>query len=164
LQGVFVQAVNGSGVLAASATSDSSGMYSIMDVPSGNYTLNFSKPGYYDNNGNVISIGAGTITVLNASLEQQVVGSVSGTISDAAGAGIAGATIAINNLEGTFKHLPVSADANGHYSITDLQPGIYVLTCSGPGVKGGIAYGTQVVQVTVFGFQDTVANVTLQAL
>jgi large repetitive protein len=161
LQGVTVQAVNSSGVLAATATSDSTGLYSIMDIPAGTYTLNFSRTGYYDSNGNSISLVAGTVTVLNVSLEQEVVGSISGTVTDTSGAAVVAGTVAINNLDGTFKHLPVATDVNGHYSIPDLEPGIYVLTFSGPSVKGGTVYLVQQVQVTVASFQDSTVDITL---
>ncbi|MGH9802832.1 MAG: carboxypeptidase regulatory-like domain-containing protein, partial [Blastocatellia bacterium] len=63
---------------------------------------------------------------------QSTTGSIQGTVSDPAGAVIAGATVEVKNLDtNTTKNL--SADAGGRFVFLQLQPGSYTLTASKQG-------------------------------
>jgi hypothetical protein len=65
---------------------------------------------------------------------QVLFGSVSGIVTDPSGAGVPRAHgLAINKGTGVRKES--DADASGHYTITDLPPGIYDLTLSATGFK-----------------------------
>ena len=59
-------------------------------------------------------------------------GTITGTISDPAGAVVPGATVAIHNVD-TGSDRPVTSNEAGIYSATFLQPGPYEITVSKPG-------------------------------
>lgn len=63
---------------------------------------------------------------------QSTTGAIQGTVSDPAGAVIAGATVAVNNLDNnSTKNL--TTDDGGRFVFLQLQPGRYTLTVSKPG-------------------------------
>jgi hypothetical protein len=62
----------------------------------------------------------------------QSVGTISGTISDATGAVVPGATITITN-QGTSQVRTSTADDSGHYTVSLLPIGIYTVSATAPG-------------------------------
>src|ERR1700761_142557 len=77
-------------------------------------------------------------------------GSVSGSVKDSAGAALAGAQIVLQPSGAT-----VVSDAQGRYSLPNIQPGSYTITISYIGFKN------QVQTVTVSAGQPTPFDVTL---
>lgn len=61
-------------------------------------------------------------------------GSISGYVRDPSGAIVPGAHVVIKN-EGTNEEHPVTTDTGGHYSVTNLQPGMYSMTAEAGGFK-----------------------------
>jgi hypothetical protein len=57
---------------------------------------------------------------------------ISGTVSDASGTGVAGATVAIHSDAGDKS---LTTDAQGNYSAGDLEPGAYAVTVTAAGAK-----------------------------
>jgi len=57
---------------------------------------------------------------------------LSGTVVDASGAAISGATVVVRSADGTVERLTPS-DSNGSFSISGLSPGDYRLVVSNPG-------------------------------
>ncbi|HYN85517.1 MAG TPA: TonB-dependent receptor [Pyrinomonadaceae bacterium] len=81
-----------------------------------------------------------------AALAQTETGQVSGVVRDPAGAAVAGATVTARNVE-TGAERTVTTDAEGVYTITNLQPAVYDITATGTGFQPG----TQRAQVTTGG-------------
>ncbi len=86
----------------------------------------------------LLAVALSTAAVTVPSLYSQAVsvngGAIQGTITDAAGAGIGGATVEIrNNGEGTSKTL--STDKSGFYSLGPLTPGAYTVTITAAGFQ-----------------------------
>ena len=62
---------------------------------------------------------------------QSTYGTIAGTVTDASGAVISGASVeAADQLTGVTRK--VSADAGGHYEFLNLDPGVYTITVSAP--------------------------------
>ena len=62
------------------------------------------------------------------------VSAVNGVVTDPSGAAVPVATITINSARTGFSRV-VQTDANGAYSLPNLQPGVYVLSAEAPGFK-----------------------------
>jgi hypothetical protein len=65
---------------------------------------------------------------------QSDVGTITGFVLDPSSAGIPNATVAIKN-EAINEERRVTTDAQGHYAVPNLLPGLYTLTASAPGFK-----------------------------
>src|SRR4051812_45354151 len=59
-------------------------------------------------------------------------GELKGTVTDTAGAAVAGATVEVRN-QGTNETRTVTTDGDGHYSVTNLNVGQYTVTFSSTG-------------------------------
>ena len=70
-------------------------------------------------------------------------GTITGTISDPAGAVVAGATIEARNVD-TGSVFPVASSGTGNYTIPNLPAGIYELSVAVPGFKRFVRTGLQV--------------------
>jgi len=68
------------------------------------------------------------------SFSQSDVGSITGFVRDQTGAVIPNAQVIITN-EGTGEQHSVTADAQGHYTVPNLVPGLYALTAQAAGFK-----------------------------
>ncbi|MGH7895065.1 MAG: carboxypeptidase regulatory-like domain-containing protein, partial [Candidatus Binatia bacterium] len=128
LAGVSVHAT---GPQSASATTDANGAFSLSNLATGTYTLQFSKAGFVSAsaNGSVISTGAsdlGTIRLALAPTSAVLEGRVrdGGTVS-----GIAGATVALAGGGSA------TTDSGGAYRIPGLAPGAVSITVSATGYQ-----------------------------
>jgi len=98
----------------------------------------------------------------------QATGGIKGTVSDAAGALVAGASVEVLNNNTGDKRTTTSAD-NGSFSITNLPVGTYTVTASATGfspataqdVQVSVAFVTDVTLALAVG--GTTANVTVTA-
>src|SRR5690242_5098977 len=70
--------------------------------------------------------------ILRLCAAQSTVGGINGTIVDASGAVISGATVEVVNLSNGDRR-NASTNDNGVYSIPNLDPGIYNVSISAPG-------------------------------
>lgn len=78
----------------------------------------------------VLFLGAGSLPLFG----QAATGSITGTVSDPAGAVVAGAAIEARNID-TGLVYPVASSATGNYTITQLPIGTYELTVKVQGFK-----------------------------
>ncbi|MFN2528101.1 MAG: carboxypeptidase regulatory-like domain-containing protein [Candidatus Baltobacteraceae bacterium] len=109
-------------------------------------------------------VSAATTSVLNQTIAQasastQATVSVSGTVTDTAGAVVSGATVSLIGP----KRYQAKTDALGKFAISDAQPGLYDLTVSHPGYtattqSGFVVAPAQVTQVSVTLQQQTFSS------
>jgi hypothetical protein len=86
-----------------------------------------------------------TLTAAMASAQSTTEGAIAGTVQDATGASIPGATVTIhNNSTGANKIL--TTDASGYYKAPLLEPGTYTLSVAASGFSG---YKAETVTVAV---------------
>jgi hypothetical protein len=102
--------------------------------------------------------------------QSSVTGGVSGTVSDATGAVVPGAAVIIVNT-GTDAKQTVKTNAEGRYTVSNLNPGVYKITASAESLKSdtlqvSVILGTTVpgdIRVTPTG-NNTVVEVTSTSL
>jgi len=102
--------------------------------------------------------------------QSAVTGAVSGTVSDATGAVVPGASVIIVNA-GTDAKQTVKTNAEGRYTVSNLEPGVYKITASAESLKSdtlqvSVILGTVVpgdIKVTPTG-SNTVVEVTSTSL
>jgi thermitase len=130
-------------------TTDTSGEYTIANVPSGTYQVTASKEGYQSSSMTVNVLSGGS-AVANLSLTEVVLpGSITGTVTDAEnGSPIVGATVS----DGTRT---TTTDVAGEYTIADVPPGTYQVTASKEG------YQSLSMTVNVLSGSSAVANLSL---
>ena len=76
-------------------------------------------------------LGGGAVIMAVPAVAQTTTASVSGQVSDASGAPVAGATVVAVNT-GTNQTFRATTDANGAYQINGLRPAPYRVTVTGP--------------------------------
>jgi len=132
---------------AASAATNSSGVYSISGLAPGTYTATATATGYTSQSASV-TVTAGSTTTQNFALTSTT-GTISGTLTDAlTAAPIAGATVSYSGGSST-------TNANGQYSLAGVPPGTYSLTASATG------YASQTASVTASAGAATTQNFIL---
>src|SRR6202166_37564 len=78
---------------------------------------------------------AGMLLALGLPLfSQTTTGRILGTVSDQSGAGVAGATVIITDVQRDTKRT-VASDASGDYAAPELQPGVYKIRAKAKGFK-----------------------------
>src|SRR5215469_10751882 len=75
-----------------------------------------------------------------AAFAQSSGGTITGTISDPAGAVVASAAVEARNIE-TGVLYPVASSTTGNYTMVDLPPGTYEVTVTVPGFKKYVRQG-----------------------
>ena len=124
LEGISVSAHSSN--RSASATTDTSGNYTIGGLSAGNYTVNFRDPNgnyVYWNPPTIMELIEGqTLTGIDASLT--IAAKISGHVTDTNGAGLAGIYVSAWD-SGVFGY--ATTGASGNYTIGSLQTGNYVL-------------------------------------
>ena len=73
---------------------------------------------------------------------QKITGTISGVVSDPAGAVISGADVTITN-GATGEQRTAKTNDHGEYAVTDLNPGTYTVTVKAPNFKEYVAKGVQ---------------------
>jgi uncharacterized surface anchored protein len=134
LAGVTVYLLDNTSATVGSGTTDSSGNYSITNVPPGSYIVQFAPPSGYvlstaatddvtltsgQSDGNE-DVGLFQPATINGEVWSDT--NANGTM-DAGEAGLSGVTV--NLVSGTTTLSSTSTDANGNYSFTGLTPGGY---------------------------------------
>lgn len=123
--GVFDVTVTLSGSASASTITDANGDYAFQDLVAGNYTLTPSKPAFTFNPANLTfaNLSADQLSA-NFTTASAALFTVSGRVADAGNTGIANVVIStlVTPLRG-FRTQSTQTDANGNYSIPNLQGG-----------------------------------------
>ena len=81
-----------------------------------------------------LSIILAALSVISGAVLAQSGGTITGTVTDPAGALVAGAPIEAVNTATNAKY-PVASSATGNYTLAELPAGNYTLTISVPGFK-----------------------------
>jgi subtilisin family serine protease len=143
-------AVNG---LSLTATTNSSGQYTISNVPAGSQTVTASATSF-QNSQQSITVTAGQTVSANFTLTPvATTGTVSGTVTSSTGGPISGATVSIQGSA-----LTTTTNASGQYSIANVPAGSQTVAASAATFQSG----TQ--SVTVTAGQTVTANMTLTPL
>jgi inhibitor of cysteine peptidase len=129
------------------ATTSATGTYSLVGVPAGAVTLTASAAGY-SNATATATVTAGATVTAPALVLTSNTGGVSGSVTDGAGRGIAGATV-------RFGGGSTTTNATGAYALSAIPPGTIQLVASATG------YATQVQNVTITAGATAVANYKL---
>lgn len=123
---------NGTGV-AQNAKTDGEGLYAVMDLPSGAYTIHIAVGNVKVfqgtallSAGQVITLGLGGVAAARGTVSGK--GALTGTVSDPAGSGIAGATLIIDDGVGATQN--ATTDGQGLYAMKDLPTGTYSIKFS----------------------------------
>jgi LmbE family N-acetylglucosaminyl deacetylase len=137
--------VNFSGTISGTTTANSSGVYTVTNVVTGNYAVTPSSPGYtFSPSSQSVTIGTANVTGINFN----TLYSVSGTIT-----GAAGVTLTVSS-NGSTVATGTSGAAGSTFSVAGLANGTYTLTPS----LLGYTFAPSSASVTVNG-----ANVTVPA-
>jgi len=156
IDGTVTDAKTGSAIVDVTVTADGvsnltdeTGYYNIELVP-GDYTVNASKPGYY-NNSTFATVTGGKTTTVNFEL-QLIVGWINGTVTDAStGKEIKGANVTANGYSNT-------TDTDGNYNII-VPVGNYTVTASKSGYYSSVKY-----DISVSENLNTTVNFELQLI
>src|SRR5438874_6847973 len=116
------------GPVTGSATTDSTGHYSVASIAVSSYSVTAQASGYQSQSATAV-VGGGSTTTQNFALTSQGT-TLTGSVTDAATAApIAGATVSAGTGSAT-------SDVNGTYRITGLAPGNYTATASASNYAG----------------------------
>ena len=141
IKGAFVVAFDSSDGHSRVGITDSTGSYSIPELPVGTYFVMFHAKGFVsqfymnaDKWENATSIAlTSSVTGINAALKSEsqstVGGSIIGQIHADNGSAIAGALVTISDTHGQIIGSTVT-DANGSYTIQGVAQGSYTITAS----------------------------------
>ncbi|MBI5739603.1 MAG: carboxypeptidase regulatory-like domain-containing protein [Nitrospirae bacterium] len=132
------------GTTTKTATTATNGSYSIVDVPSGSYTVTPSKSGYVFTPANR-SVTVGSANVIGVNFKSF---SISGTVKTSNNVAITGVLMTLSG-GGMTTNKTTSSNSSGIYTITGLGDGTYTLTPT----KAGYAFTP--VSVTVSGADVT---------
>jgi hypothetical protein len=147
LAGVVVQALQG-GLIQATATTDSSGNYSLV-VPVGTYDLRASA--MYAVAATVSSQPVTASPSVNVPIQMARMGSISGMVKDGSNNPVAGAIITIS---GSGYSAGAVADGSGAFSTIPLPAGSYSVTAT----RASPAFSATLTGVVVTNDQVTIAN------
>ncbi len=92
----------------------------------------------------LLSVVFAIAMMAGSAFSQSETGQITGKVSDANGAVVAGATVTLHSAETGAQRTATTSD-DGVYAITNLQPGVYEITVE----AANFAKSTQRVQVTV---------------
>jgi uncharacterized membrane protein len=111
---------------SATATTNASGGYTLSVVP-GTYSVTGTATGYLSATQPGVSVAAGATTTLNFALTQS--GTISGTVTNAAGVGIGNATVSYSGGATT-----ATTNSSGGYTLS-VTPGTYSVTATASGYQ-----------------------------
>lgn len=125
---------------ATTVTGDRAGTFVLPDLPvPASYTVTVSGAGYATQTREVV-VGPEGVDPLDIVMTS-VGGVVEGTVTDTAGAGLAGAGLTLDGPTGTYKTMAAS-DGSGTFRLSGIDPGQYVLTATVFGHEPGSAQVT----------------------
>ena len=141
LQGICVSASQSGGTGTGSASTAANGTYTIDNLPTGSYTVEFSVSGcgnagsyaaqWYNaesssSSANLVSVTAGSTTSsINAAMEPG--GTIQGTVTAAVGGADLAGICVFATISGGITPVFTSTASNGTYSITGLAAGSYIV-------------------------------------
>jgi len=140
--GRVTRASDGTGIAGAtvsssfgSATTDSTGGFTLANLPPGNVPLTASATGFTSQS-KTVTIIAGQATTANFALAAAIpTGAITGRITNAQnGAALSGVTV-------SYSRGSTTSDANGYYTFTAVPPGAYTVTAQ---MSGWITASTTV--------------------
>lgn len=136
--GATVKVDNGAG-FTQSVTTDGQGLYAVMDMSAGKYTIDVVASGAEIlratanlSPGQVLTLGVTGADPGKVQAAQSKV-TLAGTVTDQTGTGVAGATVAVDNGAGFTQSL--TTDSQGAYGAKDLPVGSYTITVTAGGAK-----------------------------
>ena len=122
--------LNAAGSKVGETVSDQDGNFVLAGVDPGGYQVKAEEPSYVTVMANA-SVASGQQQQISVQAAQGTT-QLSGTVVDASGAVIAGATVMVRSADGSVQRLTQS-DSNGSFSISGLSAGNYRLVVSSPG-------------------------------
>lgn len=114
----------------STATTDSSGAFTISNIPVGVYTVTATKSGYVVFSLAGVGVAAGRTTLVSLVLTPESPsgpGTVSGIVKNAAGSGIQNAIVSVEGQSAT-----TTTDASGNFTLTGVNPGFVYLYVTKP--------------------------------
>lgn len=129
IAGITVKAFDANSVLTGTATTDANGSYTVSQLPTGSYTVEFadpnnSYPSQYYNDTVAVSEGQ-TTTGIDAAMISG--GRVTGTVTDAlTHNAIAGISVSAEDANGVIWGF-ATTNADGHYTVSHLPTGTFTL-------------------------------------
>jgi len=149
-------AVTISGALSAATSTDTLGHYSFPFVPLGGVTIDATNAS--GNHGRTTAVVTATAQTLNEDVQFLGRGTVTGTVADPQGVGIAGATVTLSN-QGTFQQFPsTTTNSLGQYTFNNIFVGAIYLTATSPTASTAGNASTAIQNDA----QTVTANITLQ--
>jgi hypothetical protein len=103
-----------------------------------------------------VSVEVFALSLLAGTLWAQVTASITGTVRDASGAVVAGATVTVKHTESGLVRT-AEADSNGNYTVPSLPVGRYEVSTEKTGFKQAVRRGINLVVA-----QEAVVNLTLE--
>ncbi len=150
-------AVNISGALGGSTTTNTLGQYTFSFVPLGAVTMDATDAN--GNHGRASGIITATSQTITANVQYLGRGTVTGVVSDGSGTPVAGAVVRLSN-NGLFSQYPSTTTNNiGQYTFTNIFVGPLNLSASSAATSTG---GTATASIITDG-QTVTANISLQA-
>lgn len=136
---VYVVPPSGATATTTEVKTDASGGYTFSGLAAGSYTVRAYATGYFSATSPAFNIVPGNNTAPTLKLAQATV--VGGSVTDAAGNALAGASVSIvNAATPTGSALAtLSTNANGQYTFSSLQPGTYVLRVAKSGFASAVS-------------------------
>src|SRR5262249_52711191 len=143
--------LSGASVIAAglSALTAADGSYALNNLPAGATNITASLTGFQLGS-TTVTMAAGATTAAPVITLVSGSGTITGTVKNASGGAIAGASVG-------FGGGPAASNASGVYTLTGVPAGTVQLVASAPGFQSAIQ------NVTVSGGSTAVANFTLTA-
>ena len=108
----------------------------------------------------LLSALLGALLTVTAAFGQETTGTIEGTISDASGARITGATV---KIEGAAFVRTATTDSDGYYRMLQVPPGVYKISVTAPSFTSANIEGVNVVlgKATPVDFSLKVGNLSL---
>jgi len=138
-------AITGGPVTGRSDTTDATGLYEILSLPAGTYTLRASATGFAPQT-RTTSIVVDTTTQLDFTLTDQanqLLGSITGRVTQSDGTAISDVIVKVTAGPSTGQS--VRSDDQGDYGVPDLPEGTYTLTFTHSGYSTSTVTGIEVI-------------------
>jgi protocatechuate 3,4-dioxygenase beta subunit len=115
---------------STTATTDTSGAYTLSSITPGTYTVSASAAGYQTSTQTNVTVTAGNTTAVNFALTASpATGTISGTVT------ISGTTTPVAGATVSFSGGSTTTAADGTYTFTNVSPGAYPVSASATGYQ-----------------------------